>query len=102
MHRLSAVIILANILEVGIDTVSVDLALKTRGEDSVQRRTAPLDTELDDWRIGRVFPLIVGGWIPELDDIVLAHCGEQLTAGVIVQVVHNSPEIIQCKIMLEK
>ena len=40
--------------------------------------------------------------VPELDDVVLAHCGEQLTAGVIVQVVHNSPEIIQCKIMLEK
>ena len=74
MHRLSAVVILANILQVRIDTVSVDLALKTRGEDSIERRSAPLDTELDDWRIGRVFTLIVGGWIPELDDVITACC----------------------------
>ena len=76
MHRLSAVVVLANILQIRIDTVGVDLALETCREDSIQRWTAPLDTELDDWCIGRVFTLIVGGWIPELDDVITARCND--------------------------
>ena len=32
--------------------------------------------------------------VPQLDDVVLGHGGQQLTAGVIVQVFHNSSEII--------
>ena len=76
MHSLSAVVILADILQVWVDAVSMDLALETRSEDSVQWWTAPLDTELDDWRIRRVFALIVGGGIPELDDVVTARCND--------------------------
>ena len=74
MHSLPAVIILPHIFQIYV--VGVNLTLETRREDPIQWWTAPLDAELDDGRISRVFTLIVCGWIPELDDIVTARCND--------------------------
>ena len=73
--------ILADILQ--FEVVGVDFTFKTRSKDPVQRRSTPLNTELDHRRICRVLALVVCGWVPKLDNVVTT-CRHHICNGLLI------------------